>query len=98
MKIEDIIRNFGPNFRVLISSGHLETFKKDAVWFDENYKDLRRTHQDEWIAVYGQRVIAHHKDMDNLLEQLDEKGVRGKAFVKRTYFNEEEPTYIFSIA
>ncbi len=78
---------------------NLRQFRADSEYFDKNYAKLRREYPDEWVFIYEQRVRAHGKDLECLVELLKKYGLdTSKVYHGRTYFKEKEPVWIFSAA
>jgi len=50
--------------------GKLSEFSENARWIRENYEKLKRSFRDEWVAVYGRRVVDYDKDLARLVERL----------------------------
>lgn len=48
-------------------------FEKDGDWFDANHDDIQEKYADQFVAVNKCKVVAHDKDMDKLIEQLEKK-------------------------
>ena len=74
----------------------LETFRKDARWYDDHYDELRVAYPDHWIAVYKGRVVAASPDEDEMFAQLKRKKLLAtKALIK--YLSTREETWMFSV-
>ena len=76
----------------------LQRFQGDARYFDNNYESLRRKYPDQFVAIYNGEVVANNIDIASVAKKLNEKGLRGKAFVRRTYYKEKQPKFIFATA
>lgn len=71
----------------------LQEFSKSAAFVSSNHLRLLEEYPSQWIGVYRQNVEAHAKDLDQLLDLLDEKGVPLGDTVIR-FLNEERETLI----
>lgn len=53
----------------------LKEFKKDDDWFYANYERIQSEHLNEFIAVKDERIVAHNKDLDDLIKDLKNKEI-----------------------
>ena len=51
----------------------LKTFEQDTTWLDRHYDELKMRYFDEWVAVFKKEVVAHEKDLENLMLKLQDK-------------------------
>ncbi len=58
-------------------------FDLDQRWISEHYAELAGQYAEEWVAVQGQRVIAHHPDLTQLLSQAPDLEHTCIEFIKR---------------
>lgn len=58
----------------------------EAKWLHENWEGILSNFEDQWIAVYGNEVIAHDKDFEVVITRATE-------ITRRT--NGHEPLYAF---
>lgn len=73
----------------------LERFRRDAIYFEQNYDQLRRDFPDEWVAIQDERVISHSRNHRGLVNFLRETNIGTKdVYFGRTYFREKRPTFI----
>lgn len=68
--------------RALDSVGGLAEFKRkrdqfsrDLAFIDENRGKLLQDYGEKWVAVYECKVVAHGKDYNNVLSQLERNGL-----------------------
>ena len=66
--------------KALASVGGLEKYKQirkqfseDLAFINDNRDWLLRDYDENWIAVYKSQIIAHGKDYNNVLSQLEKK-------------------------
>ena len=80
MGIEDIIGN--PEE---LAKG-LARFKRDQDYYLANEGRFIKEYPNQFIAIYGEKVITHAKLFPDLLEEIDKKGIpRGEVLWKSTY-------------
>ena len=61
-----------------ISAADLEAFRQfcdDVEYLNSIWEQVCEEHPDCYIAVYGGRIVAVHKVLNDLLAQLDSEGV-----------------------
>ena len=56
-------------------SPELIQFHNDALWFSEHYNDLREQYPDQWVGVYGMKVVGTSPDGMMILDELQANGV-----------------------
>ncbi len=44
-----------------------QRYWQDSEWARQNIQSLTEKYPDEWIAVFGQQVIAHDADLDQVM-------------------------------
>lgn len=52
-----------------------EEFRRDLAFIEENRKKLLKSYNESWVAVYNSEVVAHGKDYNNVLAQLERSGM-----------------------
>ena len=40
----------------------LRSSEADSIWFNEHYDELKGKYKNEWVAVFRQEVVDHHKN------------------------------------
>lgn len=50
-----------------------EEYDKNWSWFKENYEELVKKYDGEFVAIYKQKIIDHDKELKNLMERIDKK-------------------------
>lgn len=67
-------------------SERLNKFKKDVEWFNSNYEALKQEHVGEYVAIKNGKVVAFHKDINELMQKLKKKHIESaftlKEFIK----------------
>ncbi len=64
----------------------LRAFGENVEYFFTHSESLREKYPDQFIAVNRGKIIAHHKDILRLMDQLDDKGInRDGIYVGNTY-------------
>jgi hypothetical protein len=48
----------------------IEQGKKNWMWFEKNREKLLEKYSEEFVAISEEKVIAHHADLDKLLENI----------------------------
>lgn len=68
--------------KVLKSAGGLEEFKQkrdqfshDLAYFDKNQGKLLEIYNENWVAVYKSEVVAHSKRYNDILAQIEKRGL-----------------------
>jgi len=66
--------------KALESVGGLEKYKEirrqfseDLAFIDDNRDKLLEEHNETWIAVYKSQIIAHGKNYNNVLSQIEKQ-------------------------
>jgi len=74
--------------KALESAGGLEEFRRkmaqfreDLAFIDDNRKELLKRHDENWIAVYKRKVVAHSEQYDDVITQINEKGLPNEEVV-----------------
>ncbi|MBI2906262.1 MAG: hypothetical protein HYX92_01260 [Chloroflexi bacterium] len=68
----------------------LERYRTDALYFEQHRQELLQHYPEQWIAVYGQQVVATAKRLPQLIRKLDRLGVpRGQVFIERVSATED---------
>lgn len=66
----------------------LRKFQRSAHVLSSNQPRLINEYPDQWVAVSDSTVVAHGKNLDNILRQVDRKGFRRSdvivRFIERT--------------
>jgi len=62
------------------------------AFLHSNRKHLQKKYPGEWLALDGDRLVAHGKDLASVFAKAREKGVQNP-FVSRTPPRDEEGTY-----
>jgi hypothetical protein len=75
-------------------SSQLEGRTRDANFFRDNYGALQEEYPDEWVAIFNEDIVGHHKTYRELLKFLRERRIL-RAYVEKTYVKREPPTLIF---
>jgi hypothetical protein len=71
-----------------------EQHKKDSGYFDNNIDMLRRDYPNSWVAVYNEKIVAHHKNYVTLERQLKKKGIENSAV--KMYIGTNPESWILS--
>jgi len=48
----------------------LDSFHRNVEYFDANHSRLAQDYADQWVAIYGERVVGADHDLDALVERL----------------------------
>ena len=58
-------------------------FEQDTLFFNDHYREIRRLHPDQWVAVYDKQVVGADEDLYRLLDDLKELGYPpGKSLIR----------------
>ena len=60
----------------------LQRFKKDTAYYEAHHEELLKKYPEQWVAIFDQQVVGVCLDYEQLLTQLEEKGVP----IERTLF------------
>lgn len=58
-----------------------EEYEKNWSWFRENYGELVKKFDGEFVAIYEQNVVDHDKELSNLMKRIREKYPEENVFV-----------------
>lgn len=71
----------------------LARFERDGDYLDQHYEELLEQYPEQWVAIYNQRVVAHAKDIWELVRQVREGGIPpGDIF--QSYLTKNPPEWI----
>lgn len=59
-----------------------EEYEQNWAWFKNNYQGLLKRFDGEYVAVFGQEVVDHDKDLDKLVRRVKVKYHIGKVLVE----------------
>ena len=74
-----------------ISAADLEAFRRfcdDVDYFNSIWDQVSEEHPDSYVAVYGGRVVAVRKALNDLIAELEHQGVPRNSAVVRYYSSE----------
>jgi Family of unknown function (DUF5678) len=54
----------------------LNVLDNDVRWLHNNYDNLLKEHNDEFVAIKKENVIGYDKDLEKLKEKLKEAGIK----------------------
>lgn len=52
-----------------------QRYWQDSDWARQNIQTLTEKYPDEWVAVFGQQIIAHDVDLDQVLNTTQAQGL-----------------------
>jgi ribosomal protein L20 len=52
-----------------------EEFRRDLAFIEEKREELLEDYDENWVAVYNSKVVAHGKDYNKVLSQLQKRGM-----------------------
>ncbi|MEM2941662.1 MAG: DUF5678 domain-containing protein [Thermoproteota archaeon] len=58
-----------------------EEYERNWSWFRENYGELVKKFDGEFVAIYEQNIVDHDKELSNLMERIREKYPGENVFV-----------------
>lgn len=50
-----------------------EEHEKNHRWFDENYEELVKKYDKEFVAIYGQKLLDHDERLETLMGRVRQK-------------------------
>lgn len=51
----------------------LSNLEENAKWISDNYEELKKNYNNQWIAVMDKCVIGHDPDFNRLVRQLRQR-------------------------
>jgi hypothetical protein len=76
-------------------SKRLGQYTEDVEYFYQKYEGLRRRFPDQFVAVYGKRIVGHGKNISRLVRQLEKDGYdTGSVFIQFAYLRTRMPKFI----
>lgn len=60
----------------------LQRFKKDTTYYEVHHEELLEKYPEQWVAIFNQTVVGASPDYEQLLADVEEKGVP----IERTLF------------
>ena len=79
----------------MVTPETVERYREDALYFAQQHPALLEQYPDAWVAVFDRQVVASAKELDNLLAELDRKGIpRGQVFIE--YLSTKDDLYILN--
>jgi hypothetical protein len=70
-------------------------FGANIEYFEKNLKRITREYPDQWVCIYGQRVVDHDKDFMKLADRLSKMNYTTD-YIQRTYYKEKPPHFILA--
>ena len=68
----------------------LDSFHRNVEYFDVNHSQLVQDYTDQWVAIFGERVVGADRDLDTLVEKLDSQNLPvGEVLVERVSATQE---------
>ncbi len=83
-RIEENIETISNGFRC---------FRKSSLLFSSHHKRMINLYPEEWVAVYNGKVEAHDQNYDNVLSQIDKKGIPRQLILIR-YITKQQSSMI----
>jgi hypothetical protein len=53
----------------------LQRFKKDTAYYEAHHDELLGKYPEQWVAIYNQQVVGTSPDYEQLLDDMEGKGV-----------------------
>jgi len=69
----------------------IQKYDADLEWFQNNYKDLKKSYKGQYVAIQDELVIAANEDLKELLEVLKGEDV-SKILIE--YVNDAREMYV----
>jgi len=57
----------------------LPRFTRDHEYFRDQWDFLVRNYDGQWVAVYNERVVAHHDTIEGVVSSLHADGIRSSS-------------------
>ncbi len=71
----------------------LAQFREDADYYGEHYEDLLARYPNQWVAIYRQQLVGAAPVLDDLLTELERRGVPAEAALVK-YMVTGDPVFI----
>jgi hypothetical protein len=57
----------------------MSEFERNQRWFRENFEKLLKNYREQFVAVFGEKIIDHDKDLEALAKRVktETKGAKG---------------------
>ena len=53
----------------------LERFKGDSSYYEAHHQELLEKYPEQWVAIYNEQVVGASPDYEQLLGDLEERGI-----------------------
>lgn len=63
---------------------------EDTKWVVENLSMIKKKYRDEFIAVLNQKIVAHHSDIEELMDIVEEKFPKEIEFITTEFIGSKE--------
>jgi hypothetical protein len=72
----------------------LSEFKRNNRWISENYHNLKKQYNNQWVAVLNNAVIDHDPDLKKLVKRLKAERLKVYNQIAVEYVTSEELDFI----
>ena len=72
----------------------LEQFTRDHQWAESVWPFLLRVHPEEWVGIFGQKVVGHHPDYHTYLKIMQAEDMPPLRRVVTKHVTRKEPVPI----
>jgi hypothetical protein len=58
---------------------HISEFERNQKWLRENFEKLLKKYREQFVAVFGERIIDHDENLETLVKRVKAKtkGAKG---------------------
>ena len=68
----------------------LEQYERDLKYYYAHYDELLAQHPEEWVVIYGERLVGTGEDLPELLDILRDQGIPPERSVVKNPSSEQE--------
>ena len=74
----------------------LQRFKRDTAYYEAHREELLEQYPEQWVAIFNQQVVGASPDFDQLLDDIEGKGVRVGQVLVEYLTRKDELLILFS--
>lgn len=68
----------------------LERFQRDIDYFEAHQQELLHQYPDAWVAIFNEQIVGKHTEFEQLLTDLEERGIPIEKVLVRHLTTREE--------
>ena len=74
----------------------LQRFKRATAYYEAHREELLEQYPEQWVAIFNQQVVGASPDFDQLLDDIEGKGVRVGQVLVEYLTRKDELLILFS--